>query len=606
MHHRALLRDLHNALPNEEFWLDYQPIVNLDGEHICTCEALLRWKHPERGRISPAEFVPALESCGLIEPVGAWVLQRACSEATNWPAHVSVAANVSVVQFNKPGFVRQIANVLRDSGLNAGRLELELTESVLLEDGKAAIAALHELHSLGVRIALDDFGTGYSSLGYLHNFPFDKIKIDRCFIRTLAKQDHSSRAIVRAVARLGSTLGIETTAEGIETPEQLEIVRAEGCTAAQGYLLHFPMSATEIRGLLSAPRDVGETSKLRDLDKTRSFIVSEEEERLHALHQYDIMDTPPEESFDRITRIARAIMRAPVAMISFVDRDRQWFKSREGTNLRESPRNISFCTHTIQEDGPTFVADTLLDRRFCNSPLVKGPSGVRSYVGVPLRTPSGRKIGALCVHNVNSSDVTQDQLDRLQDLARLVVDELELRKLASVDSLTGAATSRVFIAQGKTAFSQARRHGRELSCIAFDLDHFKLINDTYGHAAGDQVLTEVANLCQSLIRSTDIMGRTGGEEFGILLPETPAAAAVKVAEVIRNNIDSLIVRHFGQEISVTASCGVASLTMQDRAFSSVLARADVALYEAKDGGRNKVITETARGAPSRANLGQSA
>jgi len=356
------------------------------------------------------------------------------------------------------------------------------------------------------------------------------------------------------------------------------------------------MPATDVSLLLSAPGELAGRSLFERQDLSRRSIDAEEE-RLDALHQYDIMDTPPEESFDRITRIAQAIMQARVAMISFVDRDRQWFKSRQGTDRCESPRDISFCTQTIQTDEPLIVSDALQDPRFCDGPLVNGPEGVRSYIGVPLRTSTGHRIGALCVNDFIPREVTRDQLDRLQDLARLVVDELELRKLAAVDSLTGAATSRVFVSQGKLAFNLARRHGRDLSCIVIDFDHFKNINDTYGHAAGDQVLMDVGNLCKSIIRSTDTFGRLGGEEFGILLPETPGEAAGKIADGIRKSISMLIVQYLGHEIRLTASCGVASLTMQDRSFASMLVRADAALYEAKDGGRNKVVTEAAATSP---------
>jgi diguanylate cyclase (GGDEF)-like protein len=590
---RALLRDLHSALSNEEFDLEYQPLVNLETENICACEALLRWNHPKRGRVPPAEFIPILESSALILPVGEWVLRQACIEAANWPAPVRVSVNISAVQFEKPGFLRHVVDVLQISGLAAGRLELELTESVLLDDGKGAMTVLRDLHSMGVRIALDDFGTGYSSLSYLSTFPFDSIKIDRCFIRTLTKDNMSSRAIVRAVARLGSALGIETVAEGVETLEQVEIVRAEGCTSAQGFFYYAPASPTNVRALLSTPiAKPSQSSQGRSLQP-----FDNEEERLHALHQYEIMDTPTEDSFDRITRLAKSIMQAPVAMISFVDRDRQWFKSSIGTEVCETPRDVSFCSHTIQDDRPLIVPDTLLDPRFCSSPLVTGAMGIRSYIGVPLRTSTGHRIGALCVNDVNPREVTPDQIGRLQDLARLVVDELELRKLAAVDSLTGLATPRVFISHGKAAFNLARRHGRDLSCIAFDLDHFKQINDTHGHAAGDRVLTEVGNLCKALIRSTDSIGRMGGEEFAVLLPETPASTAAKVAEGIRKNIALMTVRHLDDEIQLTASCGVASLTVQDRSFSSMLVRADGAMYEAKEGGRNKVVAELSPSSP---------
>ncbi len=242
--------DLRNALSNGEFELYYQPLVNLESEQICTCEALLRWNHPTRGRIAPVEFVPLLEASGLMGAVGDWVLRQACAEASTWPAHIRVAVNVAVVQFNSSGLVNQIVNALAGSGLEAGRLELEITESTFLDDSVGAIAQLQQLHALGVRVALDDFGTGYSSLSYLSDYPFNKIKIDRCFIKTLSKGDQTSRAIVRAVARLGLGLGIETTAEGVETAEQLEIVRAEGCTSAQGYFFYQPMPASQVSMLL--------------------------------------------------------------------------------------------------------------------------------------------------------------------------------------------------------------------------------------------------------------------------------------------------------------------------------------------------------------------
>jgi diguanylate cyclase (GGDEF)-like protein len=588
---RALLRELQNALANGEFALAYQPIVNLRTGRVRSCEALLRWHHPIRGVIPPAEFIPILESSELIIPVGEWVLRQACKEALHWPAHVRVSVNVSVVQFNRPDFVDQVGKVLADTGFSGRRLELELTESVLLEDSTDTLARLRELHAISVNIALDDFGTGYSSLAYLRNFPFDAIKIDRCFISPLSANDQSSLAIIRGVTQMASTLGIETTAEGVETHAQLEIVRSEGCTSAQGFFLHRPLPALAIRNLLSANGLISQ-APFRETQDHAELENSSEAERLQALEDYAIMDSPPEESFERIARLARILMNAPVAMISFVDRDRQWFKSHPGTDVGESARDTSFCTHTIQSDEPFIVQDSLLDSRFRDSHLVKGPSGVRSYIGVPLRTSTGHRIGALCINDVNPRGATDDQLAGLQDLAALVMDELELRKLAARDSLTGAATRRVFVSQGQFAFKQSSRHGRELSCIVFDLDHFKQINDTYGHAAGDAVLRAVGNLTKSLIRSTDILGRIGGEEFGIVLPETPSISAATIGELIRKNIGLLAVKHNGHQISVTASCGIASLGSQDQSFASMLARADAAMYEAKAAGRNNVVAKT--------------
>ena len=247
---RALEVDLRKALVNGEFELHYQPVVNLTNHEVSGLEALLRWNHPERGTISPAEFIPLAEETGLIVPIGEWVLRQACAEAASWPAHIRVAVNLSAVQFKSRNLVEVVFNAFATSGVAAARLELEITESVLIQDGEAALATLNQLRDLGVRIALDDFGTGYSSLSYLRSFPFDKIKIDGCFVCDLSEADDESLAIVRAVARLGSSLGMATTAEGVETEEQLKMIRAEGCTEMQGYLFSPPRPAAEIRQLL--------------------------------------------------------------------------------------------------------------------------------------------------------------------------------------------------------------------------------------------------------------------------------------------------------------------------------------------------------------------
>ena len=246
---RVLELDLRRALGTAEFELHYQPLVNLASGKVTVFEALLRWNHPERGRVPPAEFVPLAEETGLIVQLGAWVLQQACLAAARWPEPVRVAVNLSAVQFQTSGVVPAVASALALSGLRPERLELEITETVLLHDARAAIAILRELRAIGVRIAMDDFGTGYSSLGYLRSFPFDKIKIDQCFVRDIGSSE-DCRAIVRAVTGLGLSLGIATTAEGVETLEQLAQVRAEGCQEVQGYFFSRPVPAAEVMAVL--------------------------------------------------------------------------------------------------------------------------------------------------------------------------------------------------------------------------------------------------------------------------------------------------------------------------------------------------------------------
>jgi len=246
---RTLELDLRKALQADQFELHYQPLIDLGRGEVCGFEALLRWNHPDRGLVPPDEFIPVAEEIGLIVPLGDWVLKQACRDAVNLPANLTIAVNLSAVQFRNPMLALSVVSALGQSGLAASRLELEITESVLLQADRAVLDALHQFRDLGVRICMDDFGTGYSSLSYLRSFPFDKIKIDRSFIRELGK-DNDCMAIIRAVMRLGSSLGMITTAEGVETEEQLDLLRAEGCMQVQGFLFSKAVPAAEIPILL--------------------------------------------------------------------------------------------------------------------------------------------------------------------------------------------------------------------------------------------------------------------------------------------------------------------------------------------------------------------
>jgi diguanylate cyclase (GGDEF)-like protein len=250
---RALEIDLRKALGAGEFELHYQPTINLSSNEISGCEALLRWHHPERGMIAPATFIPLAEENGFIVPLGEWVIQEACATAARWPESLRIAVNLSAAQFRSAGLTTVIVRALATSGIAANRLELEITETSLLQDTTATLAVLHRLRGLGVRIALDDFGKGYSSLGYLQSFPFDRIKIDRSFITDIV-DNQGSRNIVRAVIGLASGMHMPTTAEGVETREQLEILRAEGCTEMQGFLFSQARPAREIEQLLLPSR----------------------------------------------------------------------------------------------------------------------------------------------------------------------------------------------------------------------------------------------------------------------------------------------------------------------------------------------------------------
>jgi diguanylate cyclase (GGDEF)-like protein len=249
---RMLETDLRKAIADRALEVYYQPCVSLNSNQITGCEALVRWRHPDRGMISPAEFIPIAEETGLINELGEWVLATACAEATAWPDDISLAVNVSPVQFRSGTLALKIVAALAASGLPASRLELEITEAVLIRDDDAALEILHQLRAVGVRIALDDFGTGYSSLSYLERFPFDKIKIDRCFVNDIAEPGGSS--IVQAVVNIAAARHMTTTAEGVETQRQQELLRALGCTEMQGYLFSPPKPAVEVKRILLTHR----------------------------------------------------------------------------------------------------------------------------------------------------------------------------------------------------------------------------------------------------------------------------------------------------------------------------------------------------------------
>jgi diguanylate cyclase (GGDEF)-like protein len=249
---RALELDLRDALGTDQFRLNYQPLVDLRTGRVTTCEALMRWKHPVRGEVPPAVFIPIAEETGMIVALGEWALNRACVEAATWPHGVKVAVNLSPVQFRDRGLALQVVTALAKSGLPAQRLELEVTERLLLEDNDGTLATMQQLNNLGVALSLDDFGTGYSSLNYLRKFPFHKIKIDQSFVADLGDES-DVRAIIGAVASLGAGLNMTVVAEGIETEEQMKLVTTQGCHEGQGYLFGRPMSGEAILARLETP-----------------------------------------------------------------------------------------------------------------------------------------------------------------------------------------------------------------------------------------------------------------------------------------------------------------------------------------------------------------
>ncbi len=317
-------------------------------------------------------------------------------------------------------------------------------------------------------------------------------------------------------------------------------------------------------------------------------VPSDEEHRIRVLKRLEVLDTPPEAAFDRITSIASAVLGTPIALVSLVDESRQWFKSKTGLEANETPREIAFCAHAICGEEVFVVTDASADPRFSDNPLVTDNPNIRFYAGAPLKAPGGAKLGTLCVIDVEPRQLSDAQKDVLSNLAGLVVRELELRKAANSDSLTGASNRGQFMRFGESEWSRAARFDHPLTVMLLDIDHFKKINDTYGHEAGDDALRAISAACRKSLRRQDLWARLGGEEFAVMLIETEAGEARLMAERLRKAVSKLQIKSKGQTFGMTTSIGIAQANVAGETLEDALRRADEALYRAKQSGRDRV------------------
>jgi diguanylate cyclase (GGDEF)-like protein len=309
--------------------------------------------------------------------------------------------------------------------------------------------------------------------------------------------------------------------------------------------------------------------------------------RLDILAGLDILDTPREPAFDRLTKLCRTIFDVPMSTLTFIDGHRQWFKASEGLDNRQTERRPALCNLAIQEIETLVISDTFLDRRVSENVFVRNSPFIRFYAGAQIRI-SGVTIGSLCAMDTKPRSFDERDIAILKDLAAVTEDELLLRNLSMQDSLTGALSRRAFRSEGEQLRALAVRHGHKLACSVLDVDNFKSINDRYGHAVGDIVLAAVVNTCRNSLRGSDIVGRLGGEEFGILLPHTNLAEALAALEKARAAVASRRVETPCGPISVTCSFGGAALSAGQN-FDDLLHCADMAMYGAKNAGRNQVV-----------------
>ena len=336
--------------------------------------------------------------------------------------------------------------------------------------------------------------------------------------------------------------------------------------------------------------------------------LDDEEGRIAALRRYEALDTGDEKPFQRVVELVQTVLGVPAAAITLVDGERQWYRAARGLDGKASiPRADSFCDETISQPGPLAGTDTHLDQRFAANPMVVGAPFIRSYLGVPLTTPDGYNIGTLCAIDTEPRPFDARQGEILKKFAEIVVEQFELRQVAKQDPMTGALTRAGFFAEVEKEFRRASRYDRPSALVLIDVAHFHSINDRYGHGPGDAVLISIASACMATMRKSDIFGRIGGEEFGLLLPETDPEEAHEAAERIRRVIESTIVATPGAELKATVSLGVAPIPAAAEGPSTWMSEADIALYEAKNFGRNRsVLSRPRRPTPAVATLEQQA
>ncbi len=317
-------------------------------------------------------------------------------------------------------------------------------------------------------------------------------------------------------------------------------------------------------------------------------IPDNEEERIAFLQSLDILDTPPERIYDQVTELAADILDVPIALVSIVDKDRQWFKSKCGLDADETGRDISFCGHVVFSNQPLTIPDTLEDARFADNPLVTGEPKIRFYAGLPITIKDNITVGTLCVIDTKPRQLTEDQIRRFEQLKTIVQESFITIRNSLTDPLTSIYNRRMLAQIGEKLIAKANRDEMTFACASIDIDYFKNINDTHGHEAGDKILIEFTRFLQEELRKEDYLFRIGGEEFCILFPGTTASKATHYVERLIESLRSKVFSYYMSKFKLTASIGITGYQRHDRSIDSVLKRADLCLYESKSHGRDRI------------------
>jgi diguanylate cyclase (GGDEF)-like protein len=443
---------------------------------------------------------------------------------------------------------------------------LELTETGAMDDPVASLDILTRLRMKGFQLSIDDFGTGFSSMLQLVRMPFSEVKVDKSFVMT-AQQSRESRLVIQAIIELAHSLDMKVIAEGIEDYATLQFLQKQGCDKAQGFFIGRPVPADQI----------GQWLQQRKL--------AQEQQRLKALESLKIMDTPAEQRFDRITRLAKRMFDVPIALITLLDDERQWFKSKVGLDTSETPREQAFCNYTIEQEKSFIVNDATLDIRFNDNPLVVNKPHIRFYAGFPFRAPGGEKLGALCLIDHKPRYISERDSRLLGELALMVEEEIATNQLLCEDHLTGLLNRRGFEFRANHILQMCRNQDCEASLIYFDLDNFKQINDSHGHQAGDNALLQFSTLLNSTFRDSDLIGRIGGDEFVVLMVNQNDTDQTAILQRLSNTVDSYN-QSIHSDIRLHYSFGITTTkSLSDYDLQQLYTLADEAMYRNKRSGQ---------------------
>ncbi len=562
--------DIQRGLEASEFRVVYQPKVECGSGSVAGFEALMRWQHPEYDLVPPMLFIPLAEEHGLIGALtefvmgaslpwfAAWSTDRGASAAFTASATPTLSINISAKTLSDSELVERLEALCRQHDIEPSRLIFELTETSTMDDPVASLDLLTRLRTRGFQLSIDDFGTGYSSMVQLVRLPFSEIKVDKSFVIT-AGQSEESRKVIRSIIELGRSLGLKTTAEGIEDAWTLGFLRDLGCDLAQGYYIGRPMSAEQLIPWSQERRAHTEARRQADL------------------RALGLVGSPPELRFDRITRLAQRLFDVPMAMISLMDEDHQWFKSAQGMAPEAVNRDITFCNHTIEHEGVTLVPDAARDPRFRDNPLVSGEPHLRFYAGYPLHVPSGSRIGTLSLLDTQPREMSREQIEILQELTRQVENELMSDRDTVLDASTGLMNRPAFESRAEDVLRLCERLHQPALLLLVE-PRFDNAGATAGQSRErEQLRVALAWLMRTALRESDLIARLDNDEFAALLVGAGPDHSRALMARFGRSIDRYNQRN-EQGVRLTCRTGFARMLPGERKdVEGMLSEADVSL-----------------------------